>query len=293
MFNKKVLISKWREFKLSFYLFNRNLLSRIALIILFAIILIAIFAPTLAPYPGDAGTDTHPESALLAPSRAHIFGTDELGRDIFSKIIFGTRISLWSAVVTVFFAMLIGTALGAIAGACRGWIDEVIMRISDIFLSFPPLLLAISITALLGASLEHAQIAMVVSWWPWYTRLMRSGAVSVKERQFVKSAEAIGTKSGDIIFKHILPNCFSPIIIQASMDLGNVVLTLAALSFLGLGAQTPTPEWGLMVNTSKSYVMTSWWYCVFPTLAIFITVLICNFIGDGLREVLDPKTRKN
>lgn len=256
-------------------------------------VLIAVFAPLLAPYPEDTGSATHPEIALQAPSKDHWFGTDELGRDILSKVIYGTRISLVSATVTVFFAMMIGTILGAIAGAMRGWVSEVIMRITDIFLSFPPTLLAIAITALMGASLRNAQLAMIISWWPWYTRLMRSGAISVNERQFVKSAKAIGTKPLTIIFKHIVPNCLAPIIIQASMDMGSVVLTLASLSYLGLGAQTPTPEWGLMVSTSKSYVLGAWWYCAFPALAIFLVVLVFNIIGDGLREVLDPKTRKN
>ena len=293
MFSRKVLLSKWKNFKLSLYLFNRNILSRISLILLGVIILIAVLAPLLAPYPEDAGSATHPAEALQPPCRAHWFGTDELGRDILSKIIYGARISLVSATVTVFFAMMIGSVLGAIAGAVKGWVSEVIMRITDVFLSFPPTLLAIAITALMGASLKNAQMAMIISWWPWYTRLMRSGAVAVHERQFVKAAEGIGTRPATVIFKHIVPNCLAPIIIQASMDMGNVVLTLAGLSYLGLGAQTPTPEWGLMVSTSKSYVLSAWWYCVFPALAIFLVVLVFNIIGDGLREVLDPKTRKN
>lgn len=293
MFSKEVFLSKLNNFRLSLYLYNRNMLSRIALIMLLLIVLVAVFAPVIAPYPEDAGAATHPQEALQPPSAQHRFGTDELGRDIFSKVIFGTRISLVSATVTVFFAMIIGSVLGAIAGAVNGWGAEVIMRVTDVFLSFPPTLLAITVTALLGASLEHAQMAMVISWWPWYTRLMRSGALSVNERQFVKSAKAIGTRPLTIIFKHIVPNCLAPIIIQASMDMGNVILTLAGLSYLGLGAQTPTPEWGLMVNTSKSYVLNAWWYCVFPAIAIFLVVLVFNVIGDGLREVLDPKTRKN
>ena len=293
MFSKKVLLSKLKNFRLSLYLYNRNILSRIALIMLIMFILIAIFAPVLIPYPEDVGPTTHVEIALQGPSAEHWFGTDELGRDIFSKVLYGTRISLLSAFVTVLFATVIGCVLGAIAGSAGGWLGELIMRITDVFLSFPPTLLAIAITALMGASLEHAQLAMVISWWPWYARIMRSGAISVHERQFVKSAEAIGTGKLTTIFRHIMPNCFAPIIIQASMDMGNVVLTLAGLSYLGLGAQTPTPEWGLMVNTSKSYVLNAWWYCVFPAIAIFLVVLVFNVIGDGLREVLDPKTRKN
>ncbi|NLA25933.1 MAG: ABC transporter permease, partial [Firmicutes bacterium] len=180
-----------------------------------------------------------------------------------------------------------------VAGATGGWVDEVIMRTTDTFLSFPPLLMAVAIAALLGPSLVNAQIAIIVTYWPWYTRLMRGQAVSVKEKQYVKAAEAIGTKKLAIIFRHIVPNCLAPIIVQSSMDMGSVILTLASLSFLGLGAQSPTPEWGLMVSISKNYVMSSWWYSIFPGLAIFVTVLTFNLLGDGLREVLDPKTRKN
>lgn len=285
-------MSKLKEIRLSFYLYNRNLLSRIALIVLVMLVLIALFAPLLAPYPKDAGTATHPEIALASPSSQHFFGTDELGRDIYSKVIYGVRISLSTACITVFIALIIGTFLGALAGTLGGVVDEVIMRITDVFLSFPPLLLAIAVTALLGASLQNAQIAIVISWWPWYTRIMRGQGILMREHQFVKSAEAIGTNSWRIIFKHVVPNCISPIIIQASMDLGAVILTVASLSFLGLGAQPPIPEWGLMVNTSKNFIMDAWWYTTFPSLAILITVLAFNLIGDGLREVLDPKTRK-
>jgi peptide/nickel transport system permease protein len=292
-FSKKILQAKFKELKETFYLLNRNLLSRIALIVLVLLILTAIFAPILAPYPEDAGTATHPENSLAPVSAEHIMGTDELGRDILSKIIFGTRISLFTAVITIIFALSIGLSLGAVAGATGGWVDEVIMRTTDTFLSFPPLLMAVAIAALLGPSLVNAQIAIIVTFWPWYTRLMRGQAVSVKEKQYVKAAEAIGTKKIAIIFRHIVPNCLAPIIVQSSMDMGSVILTLASLSFLGLGAQSPTPEWGLMVSISKNYVMSSWWYSIFPGLAIFITVLTFNLLGDGLREVLDPKTRKN
>ena len=292
MLNKEILRSKWKEFKLSAYLLNRNLLTRISMIVLLLLILSAIFAPMLSPYPEDAINATHPEIALQAPSAAHIFGTDELGRDILSKTIYGIRISLSSALITVFFAMVVGTLLGAIAGSVGGILDEIIMRITDIFLSFPSLLLAIVIAAFLGPSLEHAQMAMVISWWPWYTRIMRGEAISIKERQYIKAADTIGTPKLISIFKHIIPNGLSPIIIQASQDMGAVVLTVASLGFLGLGAQPPTPEWGRMGSTSKSYFMNAWWYTVYPGAAIFITVLVFNVIGDGLREVLDPKTRK-
>ncbi|MCL2699109.1 MAG: ABC transporter permease, partial [Defluviitaleaceae bacterium] len=163
---------------------------------------------------------------------------------------------------------------------------------TDIFLSFPPLLLAIAIAALIGPSLQNAMLAIALSWWPWYTRLIRSQAISIKERQFVRAAAAIGARPGAIIARHIVPNCIPPVIVQASMDIGGVILTIAALSFLGLGAQAPTPEWGLMINTSRNYLLTAWWYSIFPGAAIFISVLVFNLLGDGIREILDPKTRK-
>lgn len=289
----KIMKPKINEFRLSFYLMRKNLLTKIALILLLAIVLTAIFAPLIAPYPEDAALNTDPANSLLPPSLEHLFGTDELGRDILSRIIFGTRISITTAIITVAVAVAIGAVLGGIAGSKGGWVDEVIMRITDTFLSFPPLLLAIAIAALLGPSLVNAQIAIIVSWWPTYTRLLRGQAISVRERQFVKAAQAIGTKESTIIFKHVLPNCIAPLIIEASIDMGAVILTIASLSFLGLGAQPPTPEWGLMVSTSKNYFMNAWWLSIFPGIAIFITVLTFNILGDSIREVLDPKTRKN
>ena len=293
MIVKNELKAHLKELRLTIYLLNRNILVRIASIIILALIVIAVLAPFIAPYPADALGATHPEISLSPMSAAHWFGTDELGRDIFSKIIYGTRISLSVAVVTIFFAVMIGAFLGAVAGSMSRWVDELIMRTTDTFLSFPPLLLAIALSAIMGPSLANAQIAIIASWWPWYTRLMRGQAVSVREKPFVMAAEAIGTGHLTIIFKHIVPNCIAPILVQASMDMGGVILTVAALSFLGLGAQPPTPEWGLMVSTSKNYFLNAWWYGVFPGIAIFITVLSFNLIGDGLREVLDPKTRKN
>ncbi|MEW9082488.1 nickel transporter permease [Caldanaerobacter subterraneus] len=292
IFSPEIWRPRLKEFKFSIYLLSRNKLTKISIIIIFILVCIAVTAPFIVPYKSDVYTGTHPEDKLLPPSINHPFGTDELGRDIFSRVLYGTRISLQTAVLAVVLALIIGIPLGAIAGTFGGYVDEMIMRITDIFLSFPPLLLAIAIAAILGPNLQNAMLAIAISWWPWYTRLIRGQAVSIKERQFVRAARAIGTSNFTIMWKHIIPNCIAPVIVQASMDLGGVILTLAALSFLGLGAQPPTPEWGLMVNTSMNYFLNAWWYGVFPSLAIFITVLAFNLLGDGLREIMDPKTRK-
>ena len=281
-----------KEIRLSLYLLGRNRLTRLSLVVVILLILIALVAPYIVPYPEHIETETNPEDKLLLPSGDYFFGTDELGRDVFSRVLYGTRISLQTAIVAVGLALLIGIPLGAIAGATGGIVDEIIMRITDIFLSFPPLLLAIAIAAFHGPSLENAMLAIAVSWWPWYTRLIRGQAVSIRERQFVKAARAIGTPPMKIVFGHIVPNCIAPVIVQASMDIGGVILTIASLSFLGLGAQPPTPEWGLMVSTSRNYFLNAWWYSIFPGLAIFVTVLVFNLLGDGLREIMDPKTRK-
>jgi peptide/nickel transport system permease protein len=292
IFSPEVLKPRIRELKLSIYLLNKNKLTRLSMITVLLLVALAILAPFIAPYPSHIYGIANPQDKLLPPSAKYIFGTDELGRDVFSRVLYGTRISLQTAILAVGLALLIGIPLGAIAGATGGYVDEIIMRITDIFLSFPPLLLAIAIAAFLGPNLQNAMLAIAISWWPWYTRLVRGQAVSIRERQFVKAARAIGTPHFKIIFGHIVPNCIAPVIVQASMDLGGVILTAASLSFLGLGAQPPTPEWGLMVSTSRNYFLNAWWYSVFPGIAIFITVLAFNLLGDGLREIMDPKTRK-
>lgn len=277
----------------SLYLIARNKLSLTALIILVLLIVGALLAPYIIPYPEDLADATHTQIKLQAPSLEHLMGTDELGRDIFSRVVYGARVSLSAALAAVGLSLIIGIPLGAIAGSFGGWVDNLIMRITDVFLSFPPLLLAIAMVAVMGSSLNNAILAIALSWWPWYTRLIRGQAISVKERKFVQAAETIGTGRMRIIFKHIIPNCISPVIVQASMDIGGVILTVASLSFLGLGAQLPTPEWGLMISMGRRFFPDSWWYCIFPGLAIFVTVLCFNLLGDAIREILDPKTRKN
>ncbi len=257
----------------------------------FILVLIAIFAPLIAPYPGDV-SQTHIQQRFIPPNPSHLFGTDELGRDVFSRVVYGSRISLSVGVLAIGLALLIGVPLGVIAGYSRGIWDEVIMRITDIFLSFPSLLLAMAISAILGPNLRNVMIAIAISWWPWYTRILRSEAISIRERDFVVAAKASGASWMRIVFHHILRNSLTPIIIQASMDFGSVILTCASLSFLGLGAQPPVPEWGLMISTGRTFFLTNWWIVTFPGIAIFISVLSFNLVGDGLREFLDPKMRR-
>lgn len=257
----------------------------------FILVIIAIFAPLIAPYPGDV-TQTHIQQRFIPPNPSHLFGTDELGRDVFSRVVYGSRISLSIGILAIGLALLIGVPLGVIAGYSRGLGDEVIMRITDIFLSFPSLLLAMAISAILGPNLKNVMIAIAISWWPWYTRILRSEAISIRERDFVAAAKASGASWMRIILHHILRNSLTPIIIQASMDFGSVILTCASLSFLGLGAQPPVPEWGLMISTGRTFFLTHWWIVTFPGIAIFISVLSFNLVGDGLREFLDPKMRR-
>lgn len=262
------------------------------LTVVLLLVLTAIFAPWLAPYPEDSLGATRIKERFQPPSLSHPLGTDELGRDVLSRVLYGSRVSLEVGVLAIGLALLIGIPLGVIAGYSGGRIDELIMRITDVFLSFPTLLLAMAISAMLGPTLRNAMIAIAISWWPWYTRLLRSEAVSVKERDFVEAARAMGASWGKIVFRHILPNCLAPVIVQGSMDFGSIILTSASLSFLGLGAQPPTPEWGLMISTSRTFFLTHWWIVTFPGLAIFIAVLSFNLVGDGLRELLDPKMRR-
>jgi peptide/nickel transport system permease protein len=286
----KPRLSSFRE---SVYLLSRNPLSMLAFVVLSAIVLLALLSPIVVPYPQDIADAAHITEKFLAPDRGHWMGTDELGRDILSRVLYGGRVSVATAVIAVGISLLIGVPLGAVAGAYGRKTDNIIMRVTDIFLSFPPLLLAIALVAIMGSGLTNAILAISFSWWPWYTRLVRGQAVSIRERVFVQAAETIGTSKIKIIFKHILPNCISPVIVQASMDMGGVILTVASLSFLGLGAKAPLPEWGLMIATGRIYFPDKWWYCIFPGVAIFITVLCFNLLGDAIREILDPKTRKS
>jgi peptide/nickel transport system permease protein len=253
------------------------------------IVLAALAAPLIVGFPGDAGTATHPFTVLRPPSAQHWFGTDQVGRDIFSRVVYGARVSPVIALFVLLIACAIGIPLGVAAGFLGGWLDEVIMRVTDIFLAFPPLLLALALAAVLPASLTSVVIAIAVAWWPWYTRLIRGQAASVAGRPYIDSCRALGISRRRIIVAHILPNAITPLIVQVSLDVGGVILTASALSFLGLGAQDPTPDWGLMVSEGQAYFTTDWWLVTFPGLAILLTAFAFNLLGDGLRDVADPK----
>ena len=255
------------------------------------IVLVAVFAPLLAPYPADAGSATNPVAALQAPSLHHLFGTDQVGRDVFSRVLYGARVSPLVALLVLVIACVVGIPLGVVAGYFGSVADETIMRITDIFLAFPSLLLSLAFAAVLPPSLTSLTIAIAITWWPWYTRLIRGQAASVAGRPYVESCRALGIPTWRILLRHVLPNSVTPLIVQVSLDFGGVILTASALSFLGLGAQDPTPDWGLMVAEGQNYFTTQWWLVTYPGLAILITALAFNLLGDGLRDVLDPRWR--
>src|SRR6516165_8677061 len=234
------------------------------------IVVVALLAPLLAPFPGDAGTAN-------------------VGRDILSRVLYGARISPLIAFIVLLIAGAIGIPLGLAAGYFGGWLDEVIMRVTDIFLAFPPLLLALAFAAVLPATLTTVIIAIAISWWPWYVRLIRGQAASVTGRPYIEACRALGIPRRRIILRHVLPNSITPLIVQMSLDVGGVILTASALSFLGLGPQDPIPDWGLMVSEGQAYFTTAWWAVTFPGIAIMLTAFAFNLLGDGLRDLLDPK----
>ncbi len=264
----------------------------VGLCMLLVVILFAFIAPMVAPYPEDAAGATHVLERFQPPSAAHFFGTDKIGRDIFSRVLMGTGLALQVGIVIISLAATIGVTLGAVAGYFGRWIDDLIMRITDIFLAVPALVLAIAITAALGKGITNVMIGISLVWWPGFARLTRSLVLSLKEEAFVEAANGIGASHARILFRHILPNAVSPIIVKMSTDFGFAVLTAAALGFIGLGAQPPTPEWGAMINDGRAYFPSEWWVATFPGLAIFVVVFSWNLLGDGLRDVLDPRSRR-
>jgi len=283
--------SLFRDIRLSLYLFSRSPLSVTGMILVGIFFFIALIGPMIVPFPEDGTGSVHMSQKLMAPDSGFWFGTDEMGRDIFTRVILGTRISLQIGMIIVCVAMGIGVPLGITAGFVGGWVNELIMRITDIFLSIPGLVLALAIIGALGPGITNSMIALSLVWWPGYVRLVQGKTLSLKEEAYIEAAHSVGAGKARIIFLHILPNCTSPIIIKASMDMGMAILAAAGLGFVGVGAQPPAPEWGAMISVARNYLPNWWWYAVFPGLAIFITVLGFNLLGDGLRDILDPQSR--
>lgn len=266
----------------------RNRLSIAGGVIVLGVVLVAIFAPWLAPYPEDAGPVVHFERALQPPSAQHWFGTDDVGRDIFSRSLFGTRLALLYAAVVLGIALVVGIPLGLIAGYWnRSWFSTLILRVVDVFLAVPPLALALAVTVAFEPSLTTAMVAISFTWWPWFARLIYGETLRVRALPYIEASRALGQGSWFIQFRHILPNIISPIVVKATLDVSFVILLGASLSFLGVGAQEPVPDWGAMVARGRIYLPFEWWVSTMPGLAIFITVVGFNFLGDALRDALD------
>ncbi|KTQ79392.1 peptide transporter [Aureimonas ureilytica] len=282
-----------REF---WYYFSVNRGAVAGLVVFVLIVLLALLAPVIAPYDPTAQN----RDALLVPPvweaggrAAFLLGTDAVGRDILSRLLFGAQYSLFIGVVVVVLAVSTGVVVGLVAGYFRGWVDTVIMRVMDVILAFPSLLLALVLVAILGPGLTNAMIAIALVLQPHFVRLTRASVMAEKEREYVVAARVVGAGPMRLMFKTILPNCLGPLIVQATLSFSSAILDAAALGFLGLGAQPPTPEWGTMLAEAREFVLRAWWVVTLPGLAILITVLAINLVGDGLRDALDPKMRRS
>jgi len=279
------------EIRRASYRFRQSKLSIVGLTAIVILAVVAITGHLWVPYPEDADA-VHPTLRFREPSAEHLFGTDELGRDVFSRVVLGTRVSFQAGIIILVVAISIGVPLGAIAGYFGGRVNEIIMRVTDIMLTVPGIFLALSITAALGPGILNAMLALSITWWPGYCRLVQAQVLSAREEDYVQAARSMGASRKRIIFKHILPNILSSIIIKASLDIGFAILNLAALGFIGVGAKPPLPEWGAMIATGRRFLPQYWWYSTFPGLAMFLTVFGFNMLGDGLRDVFDPRSRR-
>jgi len=275
----------WRD---AWKAFRKNKTAMAGLCIIVFFVLIALLAPLIAPYDFK---EQELVNRLKAPSSAHWFGTDDLGRDLFTRVIYGARISLWVGFFSVIGSIIVGTLLGVLAGFYGKWIDMLISRMFDILLAFPSILLAIAIVAILGPSLQNALYAIAIVNIPTYGRLVRSKVLSLKSEEYVTAARAIGMKNSRILISHILPNSLTPIIVQGTLGIATAIIEAAALGFLGLGAQPPDPEWGKMLSDSRQFIQKAPWTVLFPGLSIMLTVLGFNLMGDGLRDILDPRMK--
>ena len=265
----------------------RNRMAVLGGAVVLAWVIVAVAAPLIAPYDP---IDQQVRERLQPPSPAHLFGVDELGRDVFSRVLYGGRVSLPVAAVVVLLATVFGTLYGGLAGFGGSWLDEAAMRLVDMVLAFPSLILAMAIAAALGPSIQNSMLALLLVWWPPYARVARGQVLSLKRRDFTTAARALGLSEQRILLRHVLPNAIAPAFVLTSMDFGNAIIITAALSFLGLGAVPPTPEWGAMVAEGRELVQ-QWWISTFAGLAIFSVAMACNFVGDGLRDAIDPRLR--
>jgi peptide/nickel transport system permease protein len=256
------------------------------------VLFFAIFGTALAPYPDHISGGLDTSNRFVAPSWAHPFGTNELGQDVLSLVMAGTTVSVLAGFGVVLIGSVIGTIIGAVAGFAGGWLDEVLMRLSDLTLTIPSLILAMAIAAALGPGFGNMVIAISLSWWPGYARLVRGEVLAAREEVYVTAARAIGASPSRILFRHILPNTVSPIIVKMSLDMGFAILTVAGLGFIGIGVRPPTPEWGTLLAISRSYMPEYWWTAMAPGMAMFVAVFGFNLLGDGLRDMLDPKARR-
>ncbi|MGR7024869.1 ABC transporter permease [Geodermatophilus sp. URMC 62] len=276
---------RWRE---TLGLLARNPTAAVSAVVLVLIVLMAVFDETLAP---DGPNDQDPSLQLQPPSWAHPFGTDEFGRDVLSRVVLGAATSLRVGFASVAFALVVGTLIGLLAGFYGRWVDDVLMRVMDVVFAFPAVLLAIAIVAIRGAGPGNAILAIGIVYVPIFARVTRASVLGVREEVYVRASRSVGASDWRLITRHVLPNAAPPIIVQTSISLAFAVLAEAALSFLGLGPRRPSPSWGLMLADGRGFIDQAWWYTVFPGLAIVVTVLCFNLLGDGLRDVLDPRQR--
>lgn len=263
-------------------------LNIVSLVIITVFLIMCIGGSWITPYDPLAANSSE---RFLGPTLEHPFGTDEIGRDIFSRVIAGARYSLGIAALILIIAIPVGTLIGIVAGYTGGIVDELLMRFTDIFLAFPAIILAMAIAAALGPNLRNTVIALTAVYWPWYARLVRGQILQIKQQDYVEAGRATGVSTPRLLFRHVMPNSVAPIIIQGTIDVGFAVLATSSLSFLGLGAQPPAPEWGTMITQSRSFFRVAWWYFTFPGLALMFTVVGFNLLGDGLRDYFDPRTR--
>lgn len=270
--------------------FRSNKLAMFGLIILILLVLMAIFAPLLAPY---SPFSQNLADRLQPPGAAHWLGTDHLGRDIMSRLIYGSRITLFIVGTVALIAPIIGLFIGTVAGFAGGWVDQVLMRITDIFLAFPKLILALAFVAALGAGIGNAVLALAITAWPPYARLARAETLTIRNADFIAAARLQGAGPMRLLIGHIWPLCISSLIVRVALDMAGIILSAAGLGFLGLGAQPPMPEWGAMISDGRTYILDFWWVAAMPGLAIFIVSLAFNLLGDGLRDVLDPRLRQS